>query len=62
MSQSPNAQLAKDALINAIKREQPNTNLLMFHSNQGVQYSVSEFRNVLAKLTITASMSHRGNC
>jgi transposase InsO family protein len=50
MSQSLNAQLAKDALMNAIKREQPNTNLLMFHSDQGVQYSAFEFRNVLAKI------------
>ncbi len=62
MSQSPNAQLAKDAIMNAIKREQPNTNLLMFHSDQGVQYSAIEFRNVLAKFNITASMSRRGNC
>lgn len=62
MSQSPNAQLAKYALMNAIKREQLNTDLLMFHSDQGVQYSAFEFRNVLAKLTITASMSRRVNC
>ena len=62
MSQSPNAQLAKDALMNAIKREKPNTNLLMFHSDQGVQYSAFEFRNLLAKFQMTASMSRRGNC
>jgi len=62
MSQSPNAQLAKDALMNAIKREKPNTNLLMFHSDQGVQYSAFEFRNLLAKFQVTASMSRRGNC
>jgi putative transposase len=62
MSQSPNAQLAKDVLMNAIKREQPNTNLLMFHSDQGVQYSACEFRNVLAKFNLIASMSRRGNC
>jgi len=62
MSQSPNAQLAKDALMNAIKREKPKTNLLMFHSDQGVQYSAFEFRNLLAKFQMTASMSRRGNC
>lgn len=62
MSQSPNAQLAKDALMNAIKREKPKTNLLMFHSDQGVQYSAFEFRNLLAKFQVTASMSRRGNC
>jgi len=62
MSQSPNARLAKEALMNAIKRQQPNTNLLMFHSDQGVQYSAFEFRNELAKSNITPSMSRRGNC
>ncbi len=62
MSQSLNAKLAKDALTNAIKRQQPNTNLLMFHSDQGVQYSAFEFRNLLAKFNITPSISRRGNC
>jgi putative transposase len=62
MYQSPNAKLAKDALTNAIKRQQSNTNLLMSHSDQGFQYSAFEFRNLLAKLNITPSMSRRGNC
>lgn len=62
LSTTPNAQLAKDALDNAIKREQPNTNKLMFHSDQGVQYSAKEFRNRLLQLNITQSMSRRGNC
>jgi transposase InsO family protein len=57
MSQSPNAQLAKDALINAIKRDNPKTSLLMFHSDQGVQYSAFEFRNLLSKFQVTARMS-----
>jgi len=34
----------------------------MFHSDQGVQYSAFEFRNLLAKFQVTASMSRRGNC
>ena len=34
----------------------------MFHSDQGVQYSAFEFRNLLAKLNITPSMSRQGNC
>lgn len=62
MSKSPNALLAKDALINAIKRQRPNTNNLIFHSDQGVQYSAKEFRNELNKHNITQSMSRRGNC
>jgi transposase InsO family protein len=62
LSTTPNARLAKDAIDNAIKRQQPNTGKLMFHSDQGVQYSAKEFRNRLSELNITQSMSRRGNC
>jgi len=62
LSQSPNAQLAVEALNNAIKRKQPNTQGLLFHSDQGIQYSASLFRNRLSSLHITQSMSRRGNC
>ena len=62
LSQSPNAQLAVEALNNAIKCKQPNTQDLLFHSDQGVQYSASLFRNRLSELNITQSMSRRGNC
>jgi len=62
LSTTPNARLAKDALDNAIKHQQPNTYKLMFHSDQGVQYSAKEFRNRLSELNITQSMSRRGNC
>lgn len=62
LSTTPNARLAKDTLDNAIKRQQPNTENLMFHSDQGVQYSAKEFRNRLSDLNITQSMSRRGNC
>jgi putative transposase len=34
----------------------------MFHSDQGVQYSAKIFRDKLALLNITQSMSRRGNC
>jgi len=62
LSQSPNAELAKKALQHAIKMQQPKTNQLMFHSDQGVQYSAHLFVNYLKKLKITQSMSRRGNC
>ena len=39
LSKSPNAELAKAALSHAIRRQQPDTAKLMFHSDQGVQYS-----------------------
>ncbi len=62
LSQSPNAQLAKDALVDAIKKQRPDTCKLQFHSDQGVQYSAELFREHLTLMEITQSMSRRGNC
>jgi transposase InsO family protein len=62
LSTSPDAALTKAALDDAIQRQQPDTTKLIFHSDQGVQYSASEFRNRLKTLKITQSMSRRGNC
>jgi putative transposase len=59
LSQSPNAQLAKEALTHAIKIHNPDTSQLMFHSDQGVQYSDHLFVNYLKKLKITHSMSRQ---
>ena len=36
LSKQPNTKLAQDAMDNAINRYQPNTDNLMFHSDQGV--------------------------
>jgi transposase InsO family protein len=46
----------------AIKKQQPNTTKLLFHSDQGVQYSAQLFVKYLNTLKITQSMSRRGNC
>lgn len=62
MSKSANAELAKAALNYAIRRQQPDTEKLMFHSDQGVQYSAKLFITHLERLKITQSMSRRGNC
>lgn len=62
MSKRPNAELAKAALSHAIRRQQPDTAKLMFHSDQGVQYSAKLFIHYLNMLKITQSMSRRGNC
>ena len=43
LSKQPNTQLAQDAMDNAINRYQPNTDNLMFHSDQGTQYSSKAF-------------------
>jgi putative transposase len=56
------ADLAKQALSNAIRKHKPNTNGLIFHSDQGSQYSSKKFRRFLKLLNITQSMSRRGNC
>jgi len=61
-SQTPDAQLAKQALINAIAFVKPDTRKLMFHSDQGVQYSANLFKRCLMLHGITQSMSRRGNC
>ena len=62
LSQNPNAELAKQALKNALACKQPNSSELMFHSDQGVQYSAKLFRTYLESLSIRQSMSRRGNC
>ncbi len=62
LSQTPDAQLVKQALINAIAKHCPVTTELLFHSDQGVQYTAKLFKNTLALHGITQSMSRRGNC
>jgi putative transposase len=62
LSQTPDAQLAKQALVNAIAFMQPDTSKLMFHSDQGIQYSGNLFKECLSLHNITQSMSRRGNC
>jgi putative transposase len=62
LSQTPDAHLARQALLNAIKTQQPNTFKLMFHSDQGVQYTADLFKKTLSIHGINQSMSRRGNC
>jgi transposase InsO family protein len=62
LSNKPNAELANAALNNAIQRQRPNTQQLMFHSDQGCQYSANVFRKRLKHVGIKQSMSRRGNC
>jgi putative transposase len=55
------AQLVIMALDNALKRYKPKSGLL-FHSDRGVQYASSDFREVLTKASFIQSMSRKGNC
>ena len=62
LSTQPNAELATDALTDAIHKQTPKTDALLFHSDQGVQYSAKAYVKTLEALEITQSMSRRGNC
>jgi putative transposase len=60
-SNQPNSELSIRAVNLAVQLRQPRQAVL-FHSDQGVQYSSDAFRQALIKHNITASMSRRGNC
>ncbi len=57
------ASLVTDCLNNAVNdRNITQENDLLFHSDQGSQYTSELFQSTLAKYNITASMSRKGNC
>ena len=60
-SNQPNSELSTRALEMAVQHRRP-AQPLLFHSDQGVQYSSDVYRNTLNKHNISASMSRRGNC
>ena len=49
------------ALDMAVRRRRP-SNGLLHHSDRGCQYTSTEYRDVLAELGVTVSMSRKGNC
>jgi putative transposase len=53
--------LVVDAMKKAVRRRAPARGLI-FHSDQGVQYSARRFRSMLHTLGVAQSMSRRGNC
>lgn len=60
-SNSPNAALTARALSMAYEmRGKPKG--LLFHSDQGVQYTAMAYRQLLWRFQIKQSMSRRGNC
>jgi len=61
MSDSPDTKLTKKALTMAFECRGKPTNLT-FHSDQGVQYTSRDFRQLLWRYQMTQSMSRRGNC
>ena len=60
-SRNPDTNLVIKALNKAILKRKIDKNLL-FHSDQGIQYSSNKFREFLKKYGIIQSMSRKGNC
>ena len=61
LSNSPDSELTKRALMNAFEsRGKPSD--VMFHSDQGCHYTSLAFRQLIWKYQIKQSMSRRGNC
>jgi putative transposase len=61
MKSSPKADLVIDALLMAIWRRKPEGKVLI-HSDQGVQYTCSDWRSFVKDNNMELSMSRRGNC
>lgn len=65
MSESLHATVALDALGMAIARRRPKSGFgkgLVHHSDRGVQYACTAYRELLEEHEITASMSRVGDC
>lgn len=61
MATSATAALVTSAMKQAVRARRPPRGLL-FHSDQGVQYTSSRVRDQLRVLGVLQSMSRRGNC
>ena len=62
ISDKPDSQLAIDALKDALANRRYRKWRLMFHSDQGCQYTSKEMRQFLKDHSILQSMSRRGQC
>ena len=61
ISDKPSAELVVSAFERAVAQRNPGAGL-MFHSDQGSQYSSRRFRRLLWRSRVQQSMSRRGNC
>ena len=61
MSDSLHAELTRSAILMALQQRRPQGSLIV-HSDRGVQYSASDYRQLLADWTLVPSMSNKGNC
>ena len=61
LSKHPNFEQIKDMLHKAFEKIPDNTNLIL-HSDQGWQYQMKQYQNILKEKGIRQSMSRKGNC
>ena len=61
MDEHMTQELTAAALIQAVKHKQPLPGLI-HHSDRGSQYCATDYRKLVEKFGMTASMSRRGNC
>jgi putative transposase len=61
LSERPNFKQITDMLDKALNTIPKNTSLIL-HSDQGWQYQMKQYQNILNKKGITQSMSRKGNC
>lgn len=62
LSETMDAESTTVAAFQMAVRNRPVTESLLFHSDRGVQYACSAFREQLNGLPVTQSMSRKGNC
>lgn len=62
VSDRPDTTLVRSALLKAVRIRRPRRWRLMFHSDQGCQYTSMELVTTLKDLGILQSMSRRGQC
>ena len=61
LSDKPNFKQVTN-MINKAFKKLPDDNSLMLHSDQGWQYQMKPYQNMLKSKNITQSMSRKGNC
>lgn len=61
MKDRPNQELANEALIMALEQRRPEPGLI-HHSDQGILYSSTLYRQLLSRYGMIQSMSRKGNC
>ncbi len=60
-SDTPNSELTTRALRLAVNKRQPKGEVV-FHSDQGGQYTSDTFQRCMKEHNVVSSMSRRGNC